>query len=272
MSLYQTLFPASCLSRGMFLLTSITIFGSYFIAVSKGDVLPFPNTTITATAVNYPQYIIFRVGNLVVTPILALVYAICYLWLENQKKKLEQAFSIAQGIAVPSIPKAILILGLIAALAFSISIASISDGQMNDSIHLSSTYIYFSTTLINFTVITYKIYQLRALDPSTCSNKSYYIKCGVLGCYFFMFIFIGYGLEHMGLTPNAKFMSVLEWTFVLLLGLFLYSFSYDFEQLNICLQDMSFRSDINKNQIMSLSEMQYSYRTDLNKPFAQLIN
>ena len=94
MKLYQTLFPASWLSRGMFLLTSISIFGSYFIAVYKGEVRPFPDTTITATAVNYPQYILFRVGNLIVTPVLALVYLIAYYWLKNQKKKIEQTQKI----------------------------------------------------------------------------------------------------------------------------------------------------------------------------------
>lgn len=61
-----------------FLVGLVTIVWTYLVAVSKSppDVKPFPWTDITHTAIQFPEYIIFRIGLMVAAPLFCISFQV----------------------------------------------------------------------------------------------------------------------------------------------------------------------------------------------------
>ena len=59
----------------------VTPLYTYYKAVSKGEVQPYPHSTVTSTAEHYPQDIVFRYIMLFCSSILALTFFVVFRWL-----------------------------------------------------------------------------------------------------------------------------------------------------------------------------------------------
>lgn len=55
-------------------------FYTYYMAVYKDGIEPFPHTTVTDTACPYPQNIVFRFGMLTAASFLALIFFVIFKW------------------------------------------------------------------------------------------------------------------------------------------------------------------------------------------------
>jgi hypothetical protein len=55
-------------------------FYTYYMAVYKDGIAPFPHTTVTDTANPYPQNIVFRFGMLTASSFLSLVFYVMFKW------------------------------------------------------------------------------------------------------------------------------------------------------------------------------------------------
>lgn len=60
---------------------------TYYIAVYKYGIAPFPHTTVTNTACPYPQNIAFRFGMMTASSFLALVFFCISKWIKYQKQR-----------------------------------------------------------------------------------------------------------------------------------------------------------------------------------------
>ena len=63
-------------------------FYTYYIAVYKDGIAPFPHTTVTDTACPYPQNIVFRFGMLTASSFLAIIFFCMFRWFQYLQKKI----------------------------------------------------------------------------------------------------------------------------------------------------------------------------------------
>ena len=66
------------------LLITLSMF-TYYVAVYKDGIAPFPHTSVTDTACPYPQNIPFRFGMMTAASFLSLVFYCISKWLKYQK-------------------------------------------------------------------------------------------------------------------------------------------------------------------------------------------
>lgn len=130
----------------------ITSLICYYIAVSTGERPPFPKATITQTAEEYPQDILFRYTNLLCSSMVGLMWLSMYYVLRGT--------SLQLGGKVP-ITTWIIWFGEVGVIFYGIAVATIDNGKMADTLHGASAVIFFILWAINMNLVTFAYYQLK---------------------------------------------------------------------------------------------------------------
>ena len=108
-------------------------FYTYYVAVYKDGIKPFPHTTVTDTACPYPQNIAFRFGMMTAASFLALVFFCIAKWMKYIQIKINY---------LGKIPNAIYFVSEMAILPYCLTIGTIDSGKTG-KIHDVSAVIFF---------------------------------------------------------------------------------------------------------------------------------
>lgn len=114
----------------------ISILGCYYLAQYYHHEKPFPQSTISATADHYPEYILFRIGTISGAALLALSYFVNHFWIRT--------VGIENGFRVNKYkPQISLILGTMGAFLLMGSTANLNTGKHNTHWHESCAKSFF---------------------------------------------------------------------------------------------------------------------------------
>lgn len=108
-------------------------FYTYYMAVYKQGMKPFPHPTVTDTACPYPQNIAFRFGNMTAASFLALIFFCTARWMKYIQVKTNYPRHI---------PNAIYFISEIVLLPYCITIGTIDSGKTGH-IHDICAVIFF---------------------------------------------------------------------------------------------------------------------------------
>lgn len=142
-----------------------------------------------------------------------------------------------QSGQLPNITRAIIPMGFLGASLFAVVVATISDGYMNNALHLFAAVTFFVVICIDFLIITVTIKLLRDVNPSFISNFSFYYKCIVCGFYFVVLTAIIIIVITNGGSIPQDDIDTIEWVTTTLLVLYISSFIGDFSNLNVTVEN-----------------------------------
>lgn len=107
---------------------------TYVWAVADGTADPIPHTTITNSATNYPSYIIFRMGIIILVPALVFIMMCIYGQISCIKQEILKANSHANLSKHCS--WLLIVFTIILAISFPIVIATIDPYEMNEKVNI----------------------------------------------------------------------------------------------------------------------------------------
>ncbi|KRX05271.1 hypothetical protein PPERSA_00572 [Pseudocohnilembus persalinus] len=213
----------------------------YVAAILQHSVKPFPHNTITGSATNYPQNILFRMlvipqmgGALLI--ILAEYYVFKYCAQAYKSRKIPNWWAdflsncctlpIMMGISVVSI------------IMISIAIATIDQGYMNDPLHGASAVIGFLGFYLVMIGITFNYSNLVQIYPDIISQKSLKTKKWLINALVAVLIYVIINPDqmpfyHVGadMYTTSKFTSILEYGIFFIEMGFFYTLYWDYENL-----------------------------------------
>ena len=196
-------------------------FYTYYMAVNKDHIPPFPHTTVTHTARPYPQNIAFRFGMLTAASFLALTFFCMFKWLKYVKIRSQWpghipnvAYSFAEFLIFP----------------FCIIIGTIDSG-FKTLLHDVASVIFFIGLLGLTIYITSKLWVMKKWDASIISRESWFLKR--LTCFYLIAVWIYciYGFLTPQKIPNHDFIVIVEWNTVTVNLLWLLSFRREWKKV-----------------------------------------
>lgn len=134
-------------------------FYTYYTAVYKQGMKPFPHETVTTTACPYPQNIAFRFGMMTASSFLALIFFCIAKWMKYVQIKTKYPGKI---------PNVIYFMSEMAILPYAITIGTIDSGK-SGKIHDVCAVIFFVLLFGLTLVMTHILYKMRKWDSSIIS-------------------------------------------------------------------------------------------------------
>ncbi|KAL4497957.1 hypothetical protein ABPG72_014814 [Tetrahymena utriculariae] len=210
-------FPFWILPVITMLISSFGILASYFIAVKLGHVKPFPYTDITHSAIQYPEYIIFRAFLIAGAILIAIVMLIASWWFQLQAEKANVTPSGLNFIGKG---------GVSAGFLLCLSTASISDGGDMDWVpHIIGATGFFITIVFVIGVCTENYIKIYKANPKFIPFYSFVIK---IVFQVIILIFVGlYLYGQLGKNAPDWLGNAVEWILTLLVILYIGTFAID---------------------------------------------
>lgn len=199
----------------------VVCFLCYFVAVSRGEVKPFPYCTITQTATDYPQNILFR---FILSPsgiLMQLLWQTAYYVLTSY------ANQVSNGEV--QVSPWIIWMASIGQIFFQLAINTIDGGKMDDSLHTTSAVIFFLLFWFDMILVTFTYYRLRKYNPEIISQSSLWTKIIICILSIALFVEIATYIINPNKSNTSAELGIIEWGAMIFLCAYFYSFCFDWE-------------------------------------------
>lgn len=202
---------------------------TYTIAITNGEVEPFPNPSVTETACFYPQNILFRFTMMTSSSFFSLIFFCVFKWLIYEADRIQIPLERPTFLYWPC---------QFMVLPYLITIATI-DGAGVGPLHAPCAITFFMGFWVLTVFLTYVIYRLKEWDSSVISQSSWRWK--LFTCCYLTFVWVG--CISMFIYKNfikkeysdpGDWLIVLEWNSVFVNILWLLSFSEEFKRTYVC--------------------------------------
>jgi len=211
----------------------LTIGFSYRIAYKGGHVSKWPGCDITHCMIQYPEYMVGRVGLISASFLMIPVWYVITWFLQVWTQQL----AIRNQVTIVINGKLLLKRGLFASFLLMMSTAAMSDGDdMDWLIHVIGATGFFLMVLYNMIITINYIEEIWKISPGFIGKLSYNLKVGTKrAIYFLGLCLVGKLYPPLSAILPKDFGNILEWvaTGVVMVGLI--SFGLDFRGVEVYL-------------------------------------
>lgn len=225
-------------------LAIVTIGTCYTIAVSKGDVQPFPNTDITHCALHAPERYLFRIGMLPACTIMIYMWWVCMNWvsaidnLVGYRGVPESGSFVAKILAnsckcCTSAQSVAFTMGSIGATCLIIASSVLEADNGDDcetlwTIHIFCASTFFLLTILAQAIITVKLKIIeKYYFPAVISYASMSFKV-LLSALAVGFLLVDAFISL--LSPPSQYTNALEWIEVVFICAYFFTFAADWSK------------------------------------------
>jgi hypothetical protein len=199
---------------------------TYYVAVSQGEVKPFPDCTITSTASHHPQAVVFRLAFMANACVMPLIFWLINLTLHRVAARIHYPGEVSGWVTK---------VGLCMAFCYALTIGTIDTGR-HGKIHGINAVIFFVLLLVVMVSTTLTLHRMRQWDVSAVSGPSWAIKClacgAVLGTWLLELTVMATRLQ----SHDDPQVDIVEWVSNYGALVWLSSFYYEFKSLRLVIQ------------------------------------